>query len=155
MKTRRRARGKSQQQRAAPALPPRKTASLHWTDITGAVLGIFSKPEKLPRWRWQVVHQVLRRYRKRSSLIFLLRHGWWEARNIRLEPGLSYIYLILSGKSEYELKQLTGIYRALERETNKVTASAAAVEIARTVNLWEKQQQNNKNNHNQNKQHKK
>lgn len=107
--------------------------------ITGVVLGsLSSHTEYNYRFRYQVVLAILKKFRKKKSLVFLIYHALWKARGVKISGEILRTYRFLTGRPENEMRQMYAIYLALEKELGTLAATQCLTEIGRAVSIWEK-----------------
>jgi hypothetical protein len=111
---------------------------LHWTlpRVLGAGYGIFSRKAANSRWpEFFITAFVLKKYRKKSSFAFMLRHGYAGMKKHQLPGGeVKTLLARLIGAKPQQLFQLAGIYSGLNRERGPAVATAALFEIIKIVN---------------------
>lgn len=130
----------AKQQNAKPMKAGSRTQSeiLHWTlpRVLGAGYGIFSRKAANSRWpEFFITAFVLKKYRKKSSFLFMLRNGYAGMKRHQLPGGeIKALLARLIGAKPSQLFQLSGIYTGLSRERGPAIATAALFEIIKIVN---------------------
>lgn len=111
---------------------------LQWTlpRVIGATYGLLSRKAADPRWpEIFITAFVLKKYRGKSSLIFIVRSGYAGMRKHQTVNGETKAILAkLADSKPKHLFQLAGIYTALSRERGPAIATAAFIEIVKIVN---------------------
>lgn len=111
---------------------------LQWTlpRVVGAGYGIFSRRAADHRWPESLITAiVLKKYRKKSSFWFMLRHGYKGMRQHQLPGGeIKTLLAHLIGAHPRQLFQLAGIYSGLSAEQGPAIATAALFEIIKITN---------------------
>lgn len=85
-----------------------------------------------------IVARILKRYRGKSSYLFLIK---WA---VIKKPRRTYLHILPEislrqlNMSHEDIRRLTGIYRGLKDEIGHFLAVSASVEIARNLNAWQK-----------------
>ncbi len=77
--------------------------------------------------------KVLKKYRKKNSLFFLIYHTLIKSN--KLQYQLPSELLIMMGIPKRDIKMITRIYYGLKAESGKVVAIAACMEITREARL--------------------
>lgn len=118
--------------------PRTNTEILQWTlpRVVGAGYGIFSRRAANHRWpEFLITAFVLKKYRKRSSFWFMLRHGYAGMRRHQVPGGeIKTLLAHLVGANPRQLFQLAGIYSGLSAEQGPAIATAALFEIIKITN---------------------
>lgn len=118
--------------------PQTTTDLLQWSvpRLIGAGYGLFSRKAADPRWpEFFITAFVLKKYRKKNSFWFMIRHATRGMRKHEIVAGEAKALIArLIGSKPHQLHQLSGIYRAVREEQGAATATAVTVEIIRIAN---------------------
>ena len=88
------------------------------------------------RWRQPallVAARVLKQYRGRSSILFILRWTVWHRLIDGDPPALPETILSMLGVHNPRIDKIAGIYNGLEHELGTLTAARACVEIIQAI----------------------
>ncbi len=111
---------------------------LQWSlpRLIGAGYGLFSRKAADARWpEFLITAFVLKKYRKKNSFWFMLRHATRGMRKHEIVAGDAKALIAkLIGSKPHQLHQLSGIYRAVREEQGAAIATAVTVEIIRITN---------------------
>jgi len=112
--------------------------------LLGASYGLFSRRGANPRWpEFFITAFVLRKYRGKSSFVFMIRNAARGMRKHEIVAGeAKTIIAHLIGAKPRHFFQLSGIYRALRDESGPTLATATIVEIVRIANEKRKRKKN-------------
>jgi hypothetical protein len=120
------------------AKSPSNKDILQWTlpRVVGATYGLLSRKAADPRWpEIFITALVLKKYRGKSSLIFMVKSGYAGMRKHQTVNGETKIILgKLADSKPRHLFQLAGIYSALSGERGPAVATAAFIEILKIIN---------------------
>ena len=120
------------------AISPATQDLLQWSvpRLIGAGYGLFSRKAADPRWpEFFITAFVLKKYRKKNSFWFMIRHATRGMRKHEIVAGDAKALIAkLIGSKPHQLHQLSGIYRAVREEQGAAIATAVTVEIIRITN---------------------